>query len=477
MERDEIEDGSGTESLLDRREHGKISNGPVAAAEGRATPILILSIFAVTCSSFDFGWVVGYSSPTESGIKKDLGLTVAEYSLFGSLLTIGGMLGALSCGKLSDLIGRKWSLFVLNITYIIGWLAIVFAKAAWLLDIGRLILGVAIGINMYLGPVYVAEITPKNLRGALVSLTQMIIGFSISFSYIVGSVVSWRVLALIGVIPCLIQLPLLFFIPESPRWLANVGREKDFEATLQRLRGSEADVSDEAAEIRDYTESVKHVARDGITELFQRKYAYSIIIGVGLMVLQQLGGVNGYTFYTSVIFESAGIPIFIGFVTVAIVQILMNIIGTILMDKSGRRPLLLISEVGLCLGCLLTALSFIFQDFSMCTKATPILALISVLIYNGSYALGMGGIPWIIASEIFPINVKGLAGSICNLVNWICSWIVAYAFEFLLDWSSAGTFLIFAAITGSGILFLAKLVPETKGRTLEEIQASLNKFP
>ncbi|XP_047152480.1 sugar transporter ERD6-like 5 isoform X2 [Vigna umbellata] len=278
-----------------------------------------------------------------------------------------------------------------------------------------------------------------------------------------------------GTIPCLVQLLGLFFIPESPRWLAKFGHWETSESVLQRLRGKNADVSQEATEIRDFTEALQTKTEATIFGLFQLQYLKSLTVGVGLMILQQFGGVNGIAFYASSIFISAGFSGSIGMIAMVAVQIPMTALGVLLMDKSGRRPLLLVSASGTCLGCFLAALSFFLQDLHKWKEVSPILALVGVLVYTGSFSLGMGGIPWVIMSEIFPINVKGSAGSLVTLVSWLCSWIVSYAFNFLMSWSSAGTFFIFSAICGFTVLFVAKLVPETKGRTLEEIQASLKR--
>lgn len=192
------------------------------------------------------------------------------------------------------------------------------------------------------------------------------------------------------------------------------------------------------------------------------------------MVLQQFGGVNAIAFYASAIFISAGFSGSVGTIAMVVVQVPMTALGVVLMDKSGRRPLLLVSSAGTCLGCFLVGLSFILQDLHLWKEATPIFALVGVLVYTGSFSLGMGGIPWVIMSEIFPINMKGSAGSLVTLVSWLGSWIISFSFNFLMDWSSAGTFFSFAITCGITVVFVAKLVPETKGRTLEEIQASLN---
>ncbi|KAF9670009.1 hypothetical protein SADUNF_Sadunf13G0023800 [Salix dunnii] len=624
--------------------HGGGSGGEEQRGGSSATTMVVLSTLVAVSGSYVFGSAIGYSSPTQSGIMEDLALSVAEYSLFGSILTIGAMIGAIMSGRIADYIGRR--------------------GASWWLDVGRLLVGYGMGLLSYVIPIYIAEITPKNLRGGFTTVHQAKIGrgkecevalqclrghnadisdeaaeirdytetilqlseasvfelfqWKYAHSLIVG--VGLMVLQQFGgvngiafyassifisagfsgsigmIAMVVVQIPMtvlgvvlmdtsgrrpllmiytgsfslgmggipwvimseallttdsavddmlwgvnyisyrsfrvlanlssnrsmtaglslvsiqelfliigLFFIPESRRWLvsntpkkqlfmvmkgcncvidaqeafqyfAKIGRGKECEVALQCLRGHNADISDEAAEIRDYTETILQLSEASVFELFQWKYAHSLIVGVGLMVLQQFGGVNGIAFYASSIFISAGFSGSIGMIAMVVVQIPMTVLGVVLMDISGRRPLLMVSAAGTCLGCFLAALSFLLQDLNKLVSVTPFLALFGVLIYTGSFSLGMGGIPWVIMSEVFPINMKGSAGSLVTLVSWLGSWVISYAFNFLMDWSSAGTFFIFSCVCGLTVLFVAKLVPETKGRTLEEIQATMNPF-
>lgn len=436
--------------------------------------MVYLSTFVAVCGSYAFGACAGYSSPTESAIEQDLSLSLAQYSLFGSILTFGAMIGAITIGPIADFIGRKGAMRISSAFCVAGWLAIYFAEGALALDIGRLATGYGMGAFSYVVPVFIAEIAPKNLRGGLTTLNQVMICAGVSVSFIIGTLITWRALALSGLIPCAIVLLGLFLIPESPRWLAKVGKKKEFESALQKLRGKDYDISQEAAEIQDYIDTLQRLPKAKILDLFQRRYLRSVIIGVGLMVCQQLGGINGICFYVTSIFESAGFPSKIGTIIYACIQVPITALGAPFIDKVGRKPLLLVSASGLVLGCMLTAISFYLKVHGIALDASPILAVTGILVYIGSFSIGMGAVPWVVMSEIFPINIKGVAGGLATLVNWFIAWLVSYTYNYLVTWSSYGTFILYGAINALAIVFIIKVVPETKGRTLEQIQAAIN---
>ncbi|CAM0908014.1 unnamed protein product [Alopecurus aequalis] len=417
--------------------------------------MVVASTAVAVCGSFVFGISVGYSSPSQEGIMRDLNLSLPEYSVFGSILTIGAMLGAILSGTIADRVGRRCAMAVSDVFCILGYLFIVFSKNSVWLDLGRLSIGCGIGLFSYVVPVFISEITPKNLRGRFAAVNQLMICCGASLAYALGTFITWRTLAIVGVAPCLLQLAGLIVIPESPRWLAKIGHPGALEEALQKLRGNDGDISEEAAEIKDFTERLQHLPQTKMLDLFHKDHIRAVTVGVGLMVLQQFGGVNAICFYASEIFVSAGFASGnTGMLAMVVVQVPMTTLGMLLMDKAGRRPLLI--------------------EHHWMKDLNAALALGGILVFTGSFSLGMGAIPWVIMSEIFPIHMKGSAGSLVTLVSWLGSWIVSYAFNFLLLWSSYGTFFMFASICGLTVVFVERLVPETKGRTLEEIQASMN---
>nr|CAB3460699.1 unnamed protein product [Digitaria exilis] len=398
----------------------------------------LLCTLIVALGPIQFGFTGGYSSPTQDGIIRDLNLSISEARpdssrcsarcpmwapwsepspavRWLSTLAVKGLYSS----TLTGLLAALQSLMIAAIPNVIGWLAISFAKV----------------------PVYIAEISPQNMRGALGSVNQLSVTLGIMLAYLLGMFVPWRLLAVIGTLPCIVLIPGLFFIPESPRWLFSF-------PSWQRAVTS----ANKRTTIR-------------FQELNQKKFRTPLILGIGLLVLQQLSGVNGILFYASSIFKAA-----------AFHQVLATGVTTTFLDRAGRRILLIISAAGMTISLLAVAVVFFIKDNishdSDLYNILSMVSLVGLVAYIIAFSFGMGAIPWIIMSEILPVSIKSLAGSFATLANWLTSFGITMTANLLLSWSSGGTFTAYMIVSAFTLVFVILWVPETKGRTLEEIQWS-----
>jgi sugar porter (SP) family MFS transporter len=428
------------------------------------------------------GLLFGYDTGVISGallfIKQELGLGPTMQGLTTAIVLLGATLGAAFGGALADRYGRKAVIIGTAVLFTLGALLSAIAPALWVLILARAIVGLAIGVASMLTPLYLAEMAPAEKRGAVVSLNQLCITIGILASYFVdygfAEVANgWRWMLGLGLVPGVILGAGMLVLPESPRWLLGHGRAGDAEAALRNIRGT----PDVGAEIN----ALRHDLRAADAEspawsvLWQRGARRPLIVGVGLAVFQQITGINTVIYYAPTIFQQAGLgsasAAILATAGVGVVNVLMTVVAIKLMDHSGRRKLLLAGLAIMIATLLVLAAAFAGGE----SRLLGFITAGALAAYVGGFAIGLGPIFWLLISEIFPFAVRGRGMSVATVANWGSNLAVALVFLDLIRLlGPASTFLLFAGLTVAAFVFAWTLVPETTGRTLEEIEAGLD---
>src|SRR3712207_903316 len=430
------------------------------------------------------GLLFGYDTGVISGallfIRQDFApLSPFMEGIIVSTLLVGAVVGALSGGPLSDRFGRRPAVLLAAIIFGLGALAVAFAPSVAFIVVGRFLLGLGVGLASMIVPLYIAEIAPADRRGALVSLNQLMITIGILASYIVGVIFTpiegWRYMFGVALIPALILGIGMFRLPESPRWLFNRGQTEKARAVLSRSRSQE-EVDLELQEMEEIrrAEEEQERGRVGYAELLSPYVRPALIIGIGLAIFQQITGINTVIYYAPTILQGVGFSeggaIAATALGVGVVNVGFTILAVRIIDRAGRRPLLIIGLIGMVVSLALLGLVFATGGAG---GAAGLLATVCLGLYIASFAISLGPVFCLIISEIYPLTIRGKAMSVASLANWSSNCLVALTFPVLLaTLGGAGSFWLFAALGIVAWFFVYLRVPETKNRTLEEIEAS-----
>ncbi|MBO8485462.1 MAG: D-xylose transporter XylE [Bacteroidetes bacterium] len=455
-------------------------------------------LFSIVLIAIIGGLLFGYDTAVISGAEQaldvffkgaeDFTYTKLLHGFTASSALIGCIIGGAISGVLASSLGRKKSLLIAGVLFFVSAVGSWWPESGILpygepsvsllvaFNIYRIIGGVGVGLASALCPMYIAEISPANIRGTLVSCNQFAIIFGMLVVYFVNWLIrnnladtaegiqaamveiGWRRMFLSEAFPAGAFFLLVFLVPETPRYLVMKGKESTALRILTRINGNEEGAR-VLAEIK-----------GNIVEKKERLLSYGIgviIIGVLLSFFQQAIGINVVLYYAPRIFENLGASgdaSMMQTVVMGIVNIIFTLVAIFTVDKSGRKPLLIIGSIGMMTGMLALA-AFSFFDL------IGIGALIFIIIYTASFMMSWGPICWVLISEIFPNTIRSQAVAIAVAMQWVANFLVSSTFPSLSAWSVGGTYLIYAVMSLLSAIFVWKMVPETKGKTLEEMSA------
>ncbi|OGT53723.1 MAG: MFS transporter [Gammaproteobacteria bacterium RIFCSPHIGHO2_12_FULL_41_15] len=421
-----------------------------------------------------FGYDTGVISGAILFIAPHFHLSPAWTGFTVSAVLFGALIGSLMGGRVADYIGRRKLLIITAIVFLVGTIGSAWADNVWMLVLGRIVVGLAIGIASFVAPLYISEIAPPRFRGMLVSLNQLAITIGIVVSYLVNiyfaKAGAWRWMLGLGAVPALILLLGMLVLPRSPRWMVLKGFTKEAEAVLKKLR-ARTNVDQELSEIE---HSIEGQTADW-RMVFQPWLIPALVVAFGLALFQQVTGINTIIYYAPKIFEYAGFNTASGAISVTliigIVNVLFTIIALPIIDLWGRRPLLLCGLFGMGLSLCVLGYAFHMGAFGGGLKW---MALGSMVVFIASFAMSLGPIMWLVIAEVFPLEVRGFASSLAVAASWGFNMMVALLFPIMLsDLGTAWTFYIFTAFCILGWFFVFFMVPETKGVTLEKIEENL----
>ncbi|PUZ47773.1 hypothetical protein GQ55_7G193000 [Panicum hallii var. hallii] len=453
-------------------------------------------VLALTGAAGIGGFLFGYDTGVISGallyIRDEFPAIRDNYFLqetIVSMALVGAMLGAAGGGWINDAYGRKKSTLLADLMFALGSIVMCAAGGPYILILGRLLVGLGVGVASVTAPVYIAEAAPSEIRGGLVSTNVLMITGGQFFSYLINLSFTevpgtWRWMLGVAAVPAIVQFVLMLFLPESPRWLYWKDEKAQAIAVLEKIYDS--DRLEEEVELL-ASSSMHEFQSDNASylDVFKSKeLRLAFFAGAGLQAFQQFTGINTVMYYSPTIVQMAGFTSNKLALLLSLIVAAMNAAGTIvgiyLIDRCGRRRLALTSLSGVVISLVILAMAFILQSSSSlcmaaangtCQGALGWFAVAGLALYIAFFSPGMGPVPWAVNSEIYPEAYRGMCGGMSATVNWISNLIVAQTFLSIVGLVGTGlTFLIIAGIAVLAFIFVALYVPETKGLSFEQVE-------
>ena len=425
------------------------------------------------------GLLSGYDTGVISGALLFINETwVLPDTLQGFLVSsvlIGAVIGAATNGILADIFGRKKIIMATAVIFILGSILCAFAPNVYVLILSRIFVGFAVGIVNFVVPLYLSEVSPKNLRGTLVSLYQWAITAGILFSYFINAVFAqavynWRWMLFAGVVPGLVLFIGMCFMSDTPRWLVSKNRDDEAKKVFSKI---EPDIEPEK-EIAEIKETLVDNRQEKAFRL-KKWMIMPFVVGIGIMFAQICTGINTIIYYAPTIFKTAGfdsnLTAIYATTGIGVVNFIMTIVAVFFTDRIGRKPLLYFGLTGVMLSLFALGTSFAFTG--VLGSSLKWVAVGSLVTYIICFAMSLGPIGWILVSEVFPLRIRGIAMSVCTVSNFAFNFFVVGSFPVLLHRiGGAWTFWIFGIVSILCIIFVYFFVPETKGISLEEIESN-----
>jgi sugar porter (SP) family MFS transporter len=432
---------------------------------------LFLGSIVAALGGLLFGFDTAVISGAEQSIKEVYQLSDKLHGFTIAIALIGTIFGALFSGIPGDKYGRRNTMIVLAIFYAVSALGSGLAQNWYFFIFYRFLGGLAVGASSVLGPMYISEISPAHLRGRLVALFQfnVVFGILLAFfsNYTINNIITvdaWRWMLGIETVPAVLFFGLLFLIPKSPRWLVKKKRDEEARRTLIALGNPEPDQI-----LFDIEDSLKEERSGKKEKLFSKKYSYPILLAILLATFNQFSGINAIMYYSPRIFSLTGLGTDVALlqsVLIGVTNMLFTILAMFIIDRFGRKTLLIIGSVGMIVFLGLTAFTFYTQNFS------GYLVLIYLIGFIASFAFSQGAVIWVFLAEIFPNAVRAKGQALGSLTHWLWAAALTWTFPIVaaMDFGGAYAFTFFMVAMVLQLVFVIKMLPETKGKTLEELQ-------